>query len=109
VNIKKTYKVIEEKSISERIKMLEINQKRRDQVSIIVNILDCARGGSLKTKIMHNANLSFVQLHGYLEFIMDRGLIRQTNLDGREGYLTTDDGIIVAQMYHKLLNIITKD
>ena len=84
-----------------------MNLKRRDQLSIIATILDCAKGGSLKTKIMHNANLSFTQLHDYLAFMMDNGLIRQTNVDGREGYIATVKGLLFVHMYRELLNMIT--
>ena len=88
-------------------KTLDMKQKRRDQLNIIATILDGAKGGSLKTKIMHNANLSFAQLNDYLNFMIDNGLIRQTTLNGREGYIATVKGILFAQMYHELLNMIT--
>ncbi|HSV49161.1 MAG TPA: winged helix-turn-helix domain-containing protein [Candidatus Acidoferrales bacterium] len=87
--------------------MLDAKQKRRDQLSIISNILESARGGSLKTKIMHTANLSFVQLNDYLTFMVDNGLIRQTTLNGRENYIATIKGVLFAQMYRELLSMIT--
>jgi predicted transcriptional regulator len=90
-------------------KMLDMKQKRRDQLSIIATIIDGAKGGSLKTKIMHNANLSFTQLHDYLNFMIDNGLIRQTSLEGREGYIATVKGILFAQMYRELLSMITTE
>jgi predicted transcriptional regulator len=89
------------------LKMLEMNQKRRDQLSIIATILDSTRSGSLKTKIMHNANLSFSQLNDYLTFMIDNGLIRQTTVKGRESYIATVKGILFAQMYRELLSMIT--
>jgi predicted transcriptional regulator len=89
------------------LKMLEMNQKRRDQLSIIATILDSAKSGSLKTKIMHNANLSFSQLNDYLTFMIDNGLIRHTTVNGRESYIATVKGILFAQMYHELLSMIT--
>jgi predicted transcriptional regulator len=61
--------------------------------------------GALKTRIMHSANLSFIQMHGYLAHMMDNGLIRQTYLEGREGYIATDKGIDFARMYHELLSM----
>ena len=37
----------------------------------------------------------------------DNGLIRQTNLNGREGYVATVKGIIFMQMYRELISMIT--
>jgi predicted transcriptional regulator len=91
------------------LNLLEMNQKRRDQLSIIATIIDSAKSGSLKTKIMHNANLSFTQLNDYLNFMIDNGLIRQSTLNGRESYIATVKGILFAQMYRELLSMITTD
>lgn len=87
--------------------LLDSKQKRRDQLNIIANILESARGGAIKTRIMHTANLSFVQLNDYLTFMADNGLLRQTTLNGRESYIATVKGILFAQMYHELLSMIT--
>lgn len=109
MNIKKPYKESQDIRCQYGAPMLDMNQKRRDQLSIIATILDGTKTGSLKTKIMHNANLSFTQLNDYLNFMIDNGLIRQTTLNGRESYIATVKGILFAQMYRELLSMITTE
>ena len=46
------------------------DRKRRDRLYIISEILNIAKGGSLKTQIMYGANLSFAQLNEYLNFLI---------------------------------------
>ena len=80
--------------------------KRRDQLSIIANILENAREGARKTQIMYRANLSFTQLNEYITFLLDTGLIRHHKVDGKERYFATVKGLIFAQMYSELLEMI---
>ncbi len=55
---------------------------------------------------MHSANLSFTQLNDYLTFMLDNGLIRQANVEHRDGYIATVKGVLFAQMYRELLSMI---
>jgi predicted transcriptional regulator len=87
--------------------LLDANQKRRDQLSIIANILESAKGGVRKTKIMHTVNLSFVQLNDYLTFLVDNGLIRLSSVGKKEVYIATIKGVLFAQMYRELTSMIT--
>ena len=87
--------------------MLDANQKRRDQLSIIANILESAKGGVRKTKIMHTVNLSFVQLNDYLTFLVDNGLMRLSNVGKKEVYIATIKGVLFAQMYRELISMVT--
>jgi predicted transcriptional regulator len=87
--------------------LLVANQKRRDQLSIIANILENSREGARKTKIMHSVNLSFVQLNDYLTFLLDNGLIRLSSVGKKEVYIATIKGILFAQMYRELTSMIT--
>ena len=86
--------------------MLDGYTKRRDQISIIANILDKARGGARKTQIMYTANLSFTQLNEYITFLLDQGLIRLHKVDKKEIYIATVRGVLFAQMYSELLDMI---
>jgi len=47
-------------------------------MDIIANILQAADndGGAKKTHIMYKCNLSFKQLHAYLEFLVEMGLLK---------------------------------
>ena len=82
-------------------------QKRRDQLSIIANILENTREGARKTKIMHTVNLSFVQLNDYLTFLIDNGLIHLSNVGKKEVFIATIKGTLFAQMYRELTSMIT--
>jgi predicted transcriptional regulator len=42
--------------------LFDVKTKRRDKLSIIAEILEIAKNGTLKTQIMYRANLSFAQL-----------------------------------------------
>lgn len=86
--------------------MLDGYTKRRDQLSIIANILDSAREGTRKTQIMYRANLSFTQLNEYITFLSDQGLIRHHKVKEKEIYIATVKGVLFAQMYHELLDMI---
>lgn len=86
--------------------LLDGYTKRRDQLSIIANILDNSREGARKTQIMYRANLSFTQLNEYITFLLDQGLIRQHKVKEKEIYIATVKGILFAKMYSELLNMI---
>jgi predicted transcriptional regulator len=86
--------------------LLDGYTKRRDQISIIANILDKAQEGARKTQIMYAANLSFTQLNEYITFLLDQGLIRQHKVDNKEIYIATVRGVIFAKMYSELLDMI---
>jgi predicted transcriptional regulator len=86
--------------------LLDGYTKRRDQLSIIANILDKAREGARKTQIMYAANLSFTQLNEYITFLLDQGLIRLHKVDKKEIYIATVRGVIFAKMYSELLDMI---
>jgi predicted transcriptional regulator len=86
--------------------LLDGYTKRRDQLSIIANILENAREGIRKTQIMYRSNLSFAQLNEYITFLSDTGLIRHQKVKGKEIYIATVKGVIFAQMYSELLDMI---
>jgi len=82
--------------------LLEAKQKRRDQLSIIANILAISRGGILKTQIMYLANLSYTQLNEYLSLLLSRGLMAQTVLEGKDTYVVTVEGAGFLVGYREL-------
>ena len=47
----------------------------RSRTEITNIILETAKSGAGKTKIMYNANLSYTQLIGYLYYLQQNGLI----------------------------------
>jgi predicted transcriptional regulator len=71
--------------------LIEVKTKRRDKLSIIAEILEIAKNGTLKTQIMYRANLSFAQLSEYLTFMKKANLLQQFNT-GKDVYATTEKG-----------------
>jgi predicted transcriptional regulator len=60
-------------------------------------MLEVAREGVVKTKILYNANLSYEQLKKYLELLSSHGFI-QKKVDGnRETWTTTEKGLGVIE------------
>ena len=59
----------------------DTTSKRRDKLGIIAEILDVAKDGTLKTQIMYRANLSFVQLTEYLEYMLKTELIQKVQVN----------------------------
>ena len=50
--------------------------KRRSKFDIVIAILDVVSGGATKTKIVYKANLNFNLATKYLDFLLEKGLIR---------------------------------
>ena len=48
----------------------------RNRLDIIADVLEVAKGGARKTKIMYGANLSYTLLTRYLKDVIDMGLVR---------------------------------
>jgi len=84
------------------------NRKRRDRLGIMAEILEIAKHGCLKTQIMYRANLSFAQLNEYLGVLLEVGLLRETNEDGKRVYNMTRKGISFLQNYHKLRKLLRR-
>jgi predicted transcriptional regulator len=74
--------------------------KNRGRLDIVREILDIASVKSRKTRIMYQANLSFVQVERYLQSLLENGLIEF--FDGAF-YLTTPNGKEFLQMHAKYL------
>jgi predicted transcriptional regulator len=80
--------------------------KRRDKLSIIAEILEIAKGGTLKTRIMYSANLSFVQLNAYLKFMLQAHLIDKFVYVEREVYQATEKGLDFLQRRHGIVALL---
>jgi predicted transcriptional regulator len=88
---------------------LESGQKRRNRLYIIAVILTLAKEGSLKTKIMYGANLSFAQLNEYLSFLTKMELLKIYDENGRKVYRTTDKGIKYLEKYEEIAKLLGND
>ena len=85
---------------------MENQHKRRDRLYIIAEILNIAKGGSLKTQIMYRANLSFAQLNEYLSFLIKMNLLEIKNENSKNIYRTTDKGEKYLEKYKDLANLL---
>jgi predicted transcriptional regulator len=90
----------------ERLDGLENGQKRRNRLYIIADILTMAKEGSLKTKIMYGANLSFAQLTEYLSFLTKMHLLKIHNENGKSIYRTTDKGSKYIEKYKDITKLL---
>jgi predicted transcriptional regulator len=85
--------------------LFDVKTKRRDKLSIIAEILEIAKNGTLKTQIMYRANLSFAQLSEYLIFMKNANLLQQFNT-GKDVYATTEKGKDFLKRHGELSKLI---
>jgi predicted transcriptional regulator len=83
--------------------------KRRDKLSIIAEILEIARGGTLKTQIMYKANLSFAQLNDYLKFMLKTELLKKFRANRKEVYAATEKGLDFLQRHSDLTELLQEN
>ena len=88
---------------------MEIENKRRDKLDIIAEILTIAKDGLLKTQIMYRANLSFAQLNEYLDFLKGMNLLRIEKENRKKVYKTTEQGERYIQKYDDISYILGKE
>ncbi len=71
--------------------------KYRSRTDIIVSMLEAARHGATKTKIMYSSYLSSHQLRAYLELVTKKSLLAYDST--RHRYSTTDKGLRLLELY----------
>ncbi len=81
---------------------------RRGRLSIIADILDVAKRGALKTRIMYGASLSFSQLSDYLPFLLDSNLLKVVDNPNKSLYKTTNKGLKYLQYYMEIGELLKK-
>ena len=64
--------------------------KYRSRTDIVAMVLESARAGATKTRIMYKAYLSHAQVTEYLKFLQERGLLIFE--DGKQIYMMTERG-----------------
>lgn len=80
--------------------------KRRDKLSIIAEILEISKEGTLKTQIMYKANLSFAQLNDYLKFMLKTSLLNKFRANGKDVYTATEKGVDFMQRHFELTELL---
>jgi predicted transcriptional regulator len=73
----------------------------RSLIEIVADILEIARNGAQRTRIMYLGNFSFKLLEKYLDMLGTRGLLQQANsVDGP--YVVTEKGQRFLEDYYEL-------
>lgn len=75
---------------------------RRDRLNIMAEIMEAAKGGELKTRIMYMVNLSFSQVNEYLSFLSNKGFLKINTKKGKKTYETTTKGILYIENYKEM-------
>jgi predicted transcriptional regulator len=76
-------------------------------MDIAAAILERAKDGAIKTRIMYGAFLSFPQLKEYLQILMDSGLVEYVKEE--RTYHTTDKGRRFLKMYAEVDKMVPKE
>ena len=83
--------------------------RRRDKLGIIAEVLEIAKDGTLKTQIMYKANLSFVQLTEYLEYMLKTRLLDKLDIKTKEVYVATEKGLDFLQRHSELTALLNEE
>lgn len=83
--------------------------KRRDKLSIMAEILEIAKDGTLKTQIMYKANLSFVQLTEYIDYMLKARLIDKLDVKTKDVYVPTEKGLDFLQRHAELMTLLNNE
>ena len=84
--------------------MASITRRRghhRSRIEIVADILEIAKNGAQKTRIMYLGNLSFDLLEKYLETLSTSGLLEERN-DPERTYVATEKGQQFLEDYYEL-------
>lgn len=76
----------------------------RSRLDIQASILESARMGAAKTRLMYGANLSYFQTIAYLNELSDLGFLEQSSVS--RTYRTSQKGIEFLDSYKKLCCLI---
>lgn len=82
------------------------SRKRRDRLFIMAEMLELAREGVLKTRIMYGANLSFAQLNEYLSLLLDLNLLKVIKNSSKTVYKTTEKGLRYLKGYKEIRELL---
>ena len=73
---------------------------------MLAAMLERAKGGTTKTKIMYSAFLSYSQLKDYLNILIENNLIEY--LEGTQTYKTTEKGLNFLKMHSEMAELLQK-
>ena len=88
---------------------METENKRRDRLFIMAEMLRIAKDDCLKTQIMYRANLSFAQLNEYLSVLIKMDLLKVQNENKKKVYKTTAKGEKYLEKYKDISAILGRN
>lgn len=74
---------------------------RRHKLDILAEILNFAKNGVKKTKLVYQANSNFTVMKEYLQTLIDRGFIE--SIDGH--LVTTDKGLEFLEKFEEMMAV----
>jgi len=80
--------------------------KYRSRSDITTMILEAARSGATKTKLMYNAYLSYSQLVEYMKYLQENDLLKYE--EGTQLYKPTEKGLKFLNMSNELNEMTIK-
>jgi len=81
--------------------MVNIKRQYRSRIQIAADILEIAKNGSRKTRIMYLGNLSFDLLQKYLDMLVNFGLL-EVRGGTEKSYVATEKGQRFLEDCHEL-------
>jgi len=87
------------------VKARKNSRSNRNSLDIVSDILSVALIKARKTKIMYQANLSYVQLQKYLRDLLEKNLLDH---DGESFYLATKKGLQFLKLYNEHVEMLKK-
>ncbi len=86
-----------------------LSRKKRSRLTIMAEILDVARKGTVKTQIMCRADLSFTQLKGYISFLREVNLLKVNTENGKTIYVRTPKAVEYLETFAQIKSLMKKN
>lgn len=81
-----------------------IQMVNRSRVDIVAAILKAAQNGAMKTRLMYDSRISFLQLDEYLKFLLEREMIQ--HVPNEKLYRITDSGRSFLDSYYDMWEVL---
>ena len=85
---------------------------RRTELEIIQHILNISQDGAKKTEILYKNNMSYTQLTEYLDFLLEKNIIKETIYDIGKGkknvklYIATKKGESLLKQINSIMDYL---
>jgi len=86
----------------------KVGFSQRGRVDIIACILENSNSSSRKTRLIYRCNLSLSQFNFYAECLIQGGLLKKFEKNGKGIYETTEKGKAFIKDYAKISEVLEK-